>query len=88
VPHRAADCPREASGLEGEPEQRSQGYGRATLAMSAELPMLGVHVPSGGVVVGVEIAQGVDDPEPVAIACVRSPWVDPSLPRSASSAPQ
>jgi hypothetical protein len=39
---------------------------------------LAADVPSSGVILGVEIAQGVDDPEPIAIAYVGAPEVDPS----------
>ena len=39
-------------------------------------PVLAVDLPSSGVVMGVEIAQGVEDPEPIAIAYVGAPEND------------
>jgi hypothetical protein len=57
--------------------------GRA-LAITADpwTRKLGVDVPTGGVVVGVEIAQGVVDAEPIAIAYVGATETDPSSSRS------
>jgi hypothetical protein len=46
---------------------------------------LGINVPTTTIMLGVEIAQGVDDPEPIAIAYLIAPDLEPASPSATST---
>lgn len=46
---------------------------------------LGIDLPTTTIVLGVEIAQGVDDAEPIAIAYFIAPDLEPASPRRMST---